>query len=294
MVDIKNFLAKYQGKKIKYVPNQGNAGDSFIALATLQVFDELGLDYEICKPTEVFEDQIILYGGGGSLIRKYNRCRNFLLYNQEKNDIVILPHSFNDIDPLLAVLSEKVILIARENISYDYIKSKSKHPDNCLLSGDMAFYIKNIDRYKNTSCIGECNAFRFNDELSNSDKHIEVPEDNKDISVDFHRPIFMKNWHLSGGINAHFTEFGLGVSAKEVKKNLSVATDNIFSYLSKFQIVNTNRLHVGIAAALLGKTVNLYRGSYHKIAGIYEFSIAGKFDNVVFHNNNPHDATGLT
>ena len=274
MVDIKNFLAKYQGKKIKYVPNQGNAGDSFIALATLQVFDELELDYEICKPTEVFEDQIILYGGGGSLIRKYNRCRNFLLYNQEKNDIVILPHSFNDIDPLLAILSEKVILIARENISYDYIKSKSKHPDNCLLSGDMAFYIKNIDRYKNTSCIGECNAFRFNDELSDSDRHIEVPEGNKDISVDFHRHIFM-NCHLSDDINT------------QVKKNLSIATDNIFSYLSKFQVVNTNRLHVGIAAALLGKTVNLYRGSYHKIAGVYEFSIAGKFDNVVFYNNNP-------
>ena len=278
MVDIKNFLAKYQGKKIKYVPNQGNAGDSFIGLATLQVFDELGLDYEICKPTEIFENQIILYGGGGSLIRKYHRCRDFLLNNHKKNNIVVLPHSFNDIDPLLAVLSEKVVLIARENISYDYIKSKSEYPDNCLLSGDMAFYIKNIDRYKNTSCIGECNAFRFNDELSDSDRHIEVPEGNKDISVDFHRPMFMysKNWHLPDDINA------------QVKKNLSVATDNIFSYLSKFQIVNTNRLHVGIAAALLGKTVNLYRGSYHKIAGIYEFSMAGKFNNVMFYNNNQY------
>ncbi len=277
MVDIRKFLAEYQGKKIKYVPNQGNAGDSFIALATLQVFDELELDYEICKPTEVFEDQIILYGGGGSLIRKYHRCKNFLLNNHEKNNIVVLPHSFNDIDPLLDVLSEKVILIARENISYDYIKSKSKYPDNCLLSGDMAFYIKNIDRYKNISCIGECNIFRFNDELSNSDRLVEVPEDNKDISVDFHRPMFMysNNLHLSDDINT------------QVKKNLSVATDNIFSYLSKFQVVNTNRLHVGIAAALLGKTVNLYRGSYHKIAGVYEFSIAGKFNNVVFYNNNP-------
>jgi len=271
MTDIKNFLAKYQGAKIKYIPNQGNAGDSLIGLATLQVFDELELDYEICKPTEVFEGQIILYGGGGSLIRKYHRCRNFLLNNHEKNNTVVLPHSFNDIDPLLTVLSEKVILIARENISYDYIKSKSKYPDNCLLSGDMAFYIKNIDRYKNISCIGECNVFRFNDELSNSDRLVEVPEDNKDISVDFHRPMFMKNWHLPDDINT------------QVKKNLSIATDNIFSYLSKFQIVNTNRLHVGIAAALLGKTVNLYRGSYHKIAGVYDFSMRDKFNNVTYH-----------
>ena len=50
MVDIRKFLAEYQGKKIKYVPNQGNAGDSFIGLATLQVFDELGLTMKFANP----------------------------------------------------------------------------------------------------------------------------------------------------------------------------------------------------------------------------------------------------
>ena len=272
---IKDFLAKYQGEKIKYIPNQGNAGDSLIGFATLQVFDELELDYEICKPTEVFENQIILYGGGGSLIRKYESSKKFLLNNHKKNDIIVLPHSFHDCDDLLANLSERVVLIAREKISYDYIKSKSTYTSKCLLSHDMAFYTKNISKYKNISCVGECNAFRFDDELSADNRHVKLPENNKDISVDFQRPMFMRNWGVPDDRNT------------QVKKNLSIATDNIFSYLSKFQIVNTNRLHIGIAAALLGKTVNLYRGSYHKIIGIYEFSIAGKFNNVVFYNNNP-------
>jgi len=270
---MKDFLAKYQGEKIKYIPNQGNAGDSLIGLATLQLFDELELDYEICKPTEVFEDQIILYGGGGSLIRKYQGSKKFLLNNHQKNDIIVLPHSFHDCDDLLANLSERVVLIAREKISYDYIKSKSNYPSNCLLSHDMAFYTKNINKYKNISCVGECNAFRFDDELNDDNGHVEVPEDNKDISIDFQRPMFMKNWNLSDDINI------------QVEKNLSIATDNIFSYLSKFQIVNTNRLHVGIAAALLGKKVNLYRGSYHKIAGVYDFSMRGKFNNVTYHGH---------
>ena len=102
---------------------------------------------------------------------------------------------------------------------------------------------------------------------------MKVPEGNKDISIDFQRPMFMKNWNLSDHINT------------QVKKNLSIATDNIFSYLSKFAEVNTNRLHVGIAAALLGKTVNLYRGSYHKIAGVYDFSMRDKFNNVTYHGH---------
>ena len=273
MVDVKAFLRKYQDRKIKYIPNSGNAGDSFIGLATLQMLEELALDYEICKPTEIFKDETILYGGGGSLIRKYQGSKKFLLSNHEKNTIVVLPHSFNDCDDLLTTLSEKVILIAREKVSYNYIKSRIKNPDNALISDDMAFHIKNIDKYKNTSCVGTCNAFRFDDELSDSSDHVEVPEDNKDISIDFQRPMFMKNWNLADDTNT------------QVKKNLSIATDNVFSYLSKFKEVNTNRLHIGIAAALLGKAVNLYRGSYHKIAGVYDFSMRGKFNNVTFHKD---------
>jgi exopolysaccharide biosynthesis predicted pyruvyltransferase EpsI len=273
MIDIKNFLAKYQSEKIKYIPNQGNAGDSLIGFATLQVLDELELDYEICKPTEVFEGQIILYGGGGSLIRKYQGSKKFLLNNHKKNDIIVLPHSFHDCDDLLTNLSRRVVLIAREKISYDYVKSKSNYPSNCLLSHDMAFHTQGIGKYKSISCVGTCNSFRFDDELSGDNRHVKVPEDNKDISIDFQRPMFMKNWNLSDHINT------------QVKKNLSIATDNIFSYLSKFTEVNTNRLHVGIAAALLGKTVNLYRGSYHKIAGVYDFSMRDKFNNVTYHGH---------
>ena len=75
----------------------------------------------------------------------------------------------------------------------------------------------------------------------------------------------MKNWGIPDNLNA------------QVEKNFSIATDNLFSYISKFKTVNTNHLHVGIAAALIGKTVNLYRGSYHKISGVYDFSIVNKF-----------------
>ena len=85
----------------------------------------------------------------------------------------------------------------------------------------------------------------------------------------------MKNWGIPDNLNA------------QVEKNFSIATDNLFSYISKFKTVNTNHLHVGIAAALIGKIVNLYRGSYHKISGVYDFSIVNKFDNVTFYETNP-------
>jgi len=273
MTDIKSFLTSYQGKKIKYVPNPGNAGDSFIGYATLQVFKELNLDYQICKSTDTHEGDIIFYGGGGSLIRKYKSCKNFLINNHEKNNIIVLPNTINECDDLLKSFSDNVILFAREDVSFNYIKSKMRHTSNALLSRDMSFYIKGLNKYKNVSSIGTCNVYRFDDELKTKNNHVIVPDDNKDISVDFSRPFFMKNWYIADDINT------------QVEKNLSIATDNMFSYISKFKQINTNRLHVGIAAALLGKTVNLYPGSYFKIEAIYNCCMRNKFNNVTYHGH---------
>lgn len=43
--------------------------------------------------------------------------------------------------------------------------------------------------------------------------------------------------------------------------------------ISWFDRVETDRLHVGIGAALLGRPVTIHTNSYHKIRGIYEYSL---------------------
>ena len=84
-------------------------------------------------------------------------------------------------------------------------------------------------------------------------------------------------WGQSKFSNVWAVQYATSNVNDQVEKNFSIATDNLFSYISKFKTVNTNHLHVGIAAALIGKTVNLYRGSYHKISGVYDFSIVNKY-----------------
>lgn len=55
-----------------------------------------------------------------------------------------------------------------------------------------------------------------------------------------------------------------------------------FNKVGQYRVVNTDRLHVGIAAALLGRRVNLYANNYGKIQAIYEASIAPNYPNVTF------------
>jgi exopolysaccharide biosynthesis predicted pyruvyltransferase EpsI len=256
-LDTLNFLSVFKNKyeKIKYIPNPGNAGDSMIAFATLKLFEDLGLDFSIDKFNKKYDGDVLVYGGGGNLTDKYDSLRNFLWKNYRKNEILILPHTICHCTPLLKALGPNVKIIAREKVSFNYIKTHMKHPENALLSDDMAFHIDNLDAYKNQPHIGTCNAFRLDAEKTN----IKIPEPNKDVSTNFSRGQNTQN-----------------------KDHIAISTDNMFSYLCKFTEINTNRLHVSIAGALLGRKVNLYPNSYYKNKAVFDFSMKDKFKNVQF------------
>lgn len=58
--------------------------------------------------------------------------------------------------------------------------------------------------------------------------------------------------------------------------------DGFLSHVARFETVHTNRLHVGIAAALLGRDTHLYANGYGKNRAIYEQSLRPYFANVRF------------
>lgn len=56
-----------------------------------------------------------------------------------------------------------------------------------------------------------------------------------------------------------------------------------FDAIARYAIVHTDRLHVAIAACLLGRELHLYPGSYFKNKAVYRSSIEARFANVHFH-----------
>jgi exopolysaccharide biosynthesis predicted pyruvyltransferase EpsI len=250
-----DFLLSLNNEKIKYVANPGNAGDSLIAAGTLALFRKLNLDFKICNIRNTFYGDTIIYGGGGNLIKHYDNLRNFLWENHENNKIIVLPHTVYDCIDLLNSIGKNTYIFAREEVSYEYIKDNMNNPENAFLSNDMAFHFDDLDFYKQQNHTGECNAFRLDLEKTN----IQTPKGNKDISNDF---MFKQNTFNEDHIN--------------------ISTNNMFSYLCKFETINTNRLHVAIAGSLLGRKVNLYPNSYFKNKAVFDFSIKNKFINTSF------------
>ena len=263
--DIYTFLKQYIGKEIIYVPNPGNAGDSLIAFGTIQVFDEVGLNYTIGNHTATYTNKLLFYGGGGNFVGLYPQCRSFFNNNMSNNTIILLPHTIKDEDELIKSFNDNIIIICRERDSYKYIYNIIKNKNNVLLSKDMAFYIKGIDHYKLIKGVGTCNCFRTDIEK----KANAIPPDNIDLS----NKLNMAN----------------NTSDKLVIEKVSLS---IFEYLSKYHIIKTNRLHMAIAGSLLNKHVILYPNSYYKNKAVYEYSIKEIMINTKFislinyrHNN---------
>lgn len=250
-MNIVSLFKTLEDQHVIFVPNPGNAGDSVITWSTIQMLHAYNIKFEIHDFKDAtFQDKIILYGGGGSLYRDYHFAKKFIQKNFKQNKLIVLPQTVYGHVDLLNELDGSVVLFVRERTSYDYVK---KYHNNVHLVHDMAFNIRGLDMYKHDNRSGICNAFRLDQEQTNT----ETPSDNYDITRE-----------LSTGFR--------GVNMLKVCNE----TNSVASYLSKFSEVNTNRLHVAIVAALIGINVNFYSNCYFKNKAVYDHSIKHKFKNV--------------
>lgn len=71
------------------------------------------------------------------------------------------------------------------------------------------------------------------------------------------------------------------VSATDISDTSLASFSEYRRRIAAAQLVVTNRLHVAIPAALLGKETYLIDSGYHKLRGIYEHSLKG-MDNITF------------
>ncbi len=293
---IDDYLSQFSGERVVYIPNPGNAGDSVIAAATFQVLARNNISCELAAYDRLDpHGQVVIYGGGGNLVATSTfSARVIKRLHQRAKKLVVLPHTIKNIDELLAEFGSNIDIFCRERYSHEYVQ-RSGTQASVHLADDMAFSLnleqlkqhdslnfgrqlfsyvtekfihhRNTATWDNLKRASRVDAIVPRLRASRQTRHlhcfrldgertsIAIPDDNVDLSQEF--------------------QFGL-----ENEALASFCAQTLLAFLSQYESVSTNRLHVAISSALLGLKVQFHSNSYYKCKGVYEFSMRDRFPNV--------------
>jgi exopolysaccharide biosynthesis predicted pyruvyltransferase EpsI len=289
--------------KFLFSPNSGNLGDSIIAQSEFQVFSLLKLEYEILdlysekKGNGQFNYSNYVYGGGGLFNELYEFDNVIEAFkNKQYKRIIILPSSFFKCDTLLKIFDERFVIFCREEQSYNYCISMNNRA-KFVLSHDMAFNldlssyildysiiftaIKNFDRTYSGYLY---NSYRFVTKIMNK---IYIAINKKVIPLENEQKLGVvmrtdDESDISQNNSCFYNSFDLSSFGhySNVNPRIVYVLSLLFIHtLNYFDIIITDRLHVGISSAIMGKKVYLLDNNYGKLSMVYKQSMYN-FQNV--------------
>lgn len=241
---IGRMLAPY--KDIHVLNSHGNLGDELIFAGCRALLGKIGIEYkEMLIDDENITGALALISGGGAWCRTWGDFMSHFLPLVEARfeKVIVLPSSFQMTEKIYNTISasKKTTFCAREEISYNLI---GKHCDAILLH-DLAFHFDfspYINIKGNGNGVGDMvlNSFRMDEEsMKVSFPNIEIPLNNEDTSV---AKVTIEEW---------------------------------LRHLSEYDIIRTDRAHVMIAGAMIGKMVMYKPSNYHKVPAIANYSLKG-------------------
>jgi GR25 family glycosyltransferase involved in LPS biosynthesis/exopolysaccharide biosynthesis predicted pyruvyltransferase EpsI len=252
--DLVSCFAKINQSVDVFIPG-GNKGDGLIYQGAFNLFRKIGLEYNLLpyRYNTVFEEFVdqqldtktLLILGGGGFSHGFNLMVEIVPFLVNKYETVyILPTTFDISFPPVKKFLEKL----PDHVSI-FCRERKSHSDLSKIIPPHRLFLDNDTAFEfdyskwRKRSNGVLNAFRDDEESS----EITLPEGNQDVSA---------------GPDSQW----------------QVLLDTI----SEYSIVHTNRAHVSIAAALMGKETHIYPSSYFKQKEIYEYSLA-HLNNVFFH-----------
>jgi exopolysaccharide biosynthesis predicted pyruvyltransferase EpsI len=269
------FLRGFAGQRILYLPNPGNGGDSLIAAATFAAFHRAGIDYRVIGPDAEVQGETVFLGGGGNFIPLYHDIRDALnRFLGRARRIVLLPHTIRGNEDLLTRLDESCTLFCRDVESLHWLRLLRLRAE-ARLAHDMAFHLDTAAFMNDPAMIRAAyptfrrllaprrldeTAIRARPVMNYArlDKETREASPRSDIDV------------------SHTFMIGVGPGIA------SVASWGLLRTVQLARAVRTDRLHIGIACALLGVPCELRDNSYGKNAAIWRHSLAGRFPRLRF------------
>lgn len=291
-----NYLASLPLAPVFFEPLEGNNGDELIQMGMKELF----LKHQINPKTEPDDVDIIIINGGGAMNDEWPtgaaQVLERYLEKYPKKRFIVGPSSYYfkhlDFAAIVNKTETPITLFCREEISYQALLAMPLGTHvKVRLSQDLAFELKGSDFIaEQRTLLNEkvilC-AMRKDREgnsgiLSKTSAPWLPSILRKPLSKLRDRLVARKSSDTLTPILASVSSSAETVPVFYRDISVSVPFEEFCEHIRGAKVIITNRLHIAIFGSLLGKKVHLLPGSYHKIAGVYEYSLKAN-PSVQFH-----------
>jgi exopolysaccharide biosynthesis predicted pyruvyltransferase EpsI len=267
------------GRPLRYVANAGNAGDALIASGAWQLFDDLQLSPVPTRTAQLRLADVAVYAGGGNLVSEYGDCATFLerCLTVGVKRAVILPQTVRGHEGLLRRLDQRFTIVCRESESLDRVRSSGTSA-KILTAPDMALRL-DVERLLSRCQDLSVRAQFAQDLLLHRRLPAYLKWRSRLMSLSRERRsvmhIIRADAEAVAGVqgDARWDVSGLYWSEFLLRSEVDFVTRDMLQLVEGAREVVTNRLHAGVAAALMGRRVTYSDNSYGKIRAVYNSSL---------------------
>jgi exopolysaccharide biosynthesis predicted pyruvyltransferase EpsI len=268
-------LRPFRNRRVLFFPNSGNAGDSLINVASIHAFDRAGVRWQAIGQDANVEGHTVILGGGGNFIPDYATIRNaFLGFLDKAREIILFPHTVRGNEDVLDRMGSNVTLICRDVESYRHASAAAPSA-LVLLAHDMAFHL-DTERLLDSAEAAAVHGPAF--QAAIREHGIDLARLQQRSRVFYARHDRERSGSIGGSDADVSAIFAFGTWPGKAEP----AAWSLMEMVRISPAIETDRLHVGIAAALLGKDCVLHDNSYGKNLGVWQHSLRHHFPTVTF------------
>jgi len=272
---VEDYLRQFKATDVLFYPNPGNAGDSLIAAATFEAFSRAGVPIETAELDSPVEGHVVFLGGGGNLVPLYDNMKQAIeRFLGRASKLVLLPHTIRGHEETLRTLDRTCTIICREPASYRHVRSTNPSVE-VLLAHDMAFHL-DTGRFLDDRKLQKEAEPVFLEKLKAANFDPQKIQERPSMNFSRLDPESRRASPVSD-IDISF-DFALGVGSG----NAAVSAWCFLKAISLARHIATDRLHVGIGAALLGISCEFRDNTYGKNSAVYGHSMVGEFPSLRF------------
>lgn len=262
--------------RLRVVTNPGNAGDALIGAAMWQLFDDLQLSPQVGPASAIAPGDTVLLSGGGNLVPLYEDIAGALQLSLERGarKVILLPHSVRGHDALLRRLDDRFHLFCRDRASFEFCRATAANAQ-VHLSHDLACF---LDTGRLLRQVG------FGSRLRLARERGREPGGLRAVLYWHYRLARMRGLRSPQILRADREACAdrpashdipaAYCSRMDTRLELDTIAADLLRLVARFDAVTTDRLHVGIACALMGTPVTLADNNYGKLRAVYQQSLS--------------------